>query len=546
MQLVGRGAQDQLVTGNPSFTHFRSVYKRHSEFAMEHFRLYFKTTNLSLPAAGSLTLRTKLERYADLIHDCYLSVNIPDIYSPLWGSPASGFDDGYKFQWVRNLGYNMINHVSVVINGQEVVRHTGEWMKLYAALNFSGPKKAMTDLMVGNVPELYDPANAFGRTNQYPHSVANNSGLTPNPSIPGRVLTIPLHFWFCESVGMALPLISLQYSEVEIIVELKNMFQLFTYTDLAGGRQPTQNTTTSQISMSTFLSPPEFPFQLPMNPTLTMWNLDPFIEANYIFIGETERVHLAKTEQSFIITQVDLRSSKGNVGAGNDLELLTRNLCTRVVFVAHRNDRINDYDNYTNWTNPYSPPNNSQDTLLRSILTSGSSISPGVNAREILLEANIILDGKDRFGPKQTEFFSHIQHYRHHDGFSTSEIPGVYAYSFALTHGSGQPSGHINGSMFNKVLLRATYIQPPFINTATLAIGAPPATICVLKSTANSAHPVVISPVNQHLYSPSEVVTVTNKTSLQTFAYTFNVNAYVESYNYLRVIGGHANVMFSQ
>ena len=70
MQLVGKGAQDQLINGNPSFTHFRSVYKRHTDFAMEHFRLYFKSTNLGLPPSGSLTLRAKVERYAQLLHDC--------------------------------------------------------------------------------------------------------------------------------------------------------------------------------------------------------------------------------------------------------------------------------------------------------------------------------------------------------------------------------------------------------------------------------------------------------------------------------------------
>ena len=83
MQLVGKGAQDVLMTGNPSFTHFRSVYKRHSDFAMEHFRLHFKTTNLNLTQSGSLTLRAKVERYAQLIHDCYLSIKLPDIYSPV-------------------------------------------------------------------------------------------------------------------------------------------------------------------------------------------------------------------------------------------------------------------------------------------------------------------------------------------------------------------------------------------------------------------------------------------------------------------------------
>ena len=74
MQLVGKGAQDQLILGNPSFTHFRSVYKRHTDFAMEHFRLVFKTNNLNLPQSGSLTLRAKVDRYAQLLHDCYFTL----------------------------------------------------------------------------------------------------------------------------------------------------------------------------------------------------------------------------------------------------------------------------------------------------------------------------------------------------------------------------------------------------------------------------------------------------------------------------------------
>ena len=230
MQLVGKGAQDVLVTGNPSFTHFKSVYKRHSEFAMEHFRLHFKTTNLNLPQRGSLTLMAKVERYAQLLHDCYLSISLPDIFSPVVPvSPQVNGNDalGYEFQWIQNIGYNMINYVAVTINGQEIVRHTGEWMKIYAALKFDANKKAILNELVGNVSELYDPANAFDRLNQYPHSISSSTA-TGAPSIRGRTLTIPLHFWFCESIGQALPLIALQHSEVQIIVDMKNLYQLFT------------------------------------------------------------------------------------------------------------------------------------------------------------------------------------------------------------------------------------------------------------------------------------------------------------------------------
>jgi hypothetical protein len=85
--------------------------------------------------------------------------------------------------------------------------------------------------MMGNIPELYDPANAFNRMNQYPHSISTASKLAA-ASIPGRTILIPLHFWFCESIGSALPLIALQHSEVHIVVELNNMYSLLYYNEI--------------------------------------------------------------------------------------------------------------------------------------------------------------------------------------------------------------------------------------------------------------------------------------------------------------------------
>ena len=81
MQLVNKGAQDQLVTGSPSFTHFRSVYKRHTEFAMEHFRLDFRSSNLDLSQAIPRTFRARVDRNAQLVHDMYIHVSLPDIFS---------------------------------------------------------------------------------------------------------------------------------------------------------------------------------------------------------------------------------------------------------------------------------------------------------------------------------------------------------------------------------------------------------------------------------------------------------------------------------
>ena len=566
MQLVGKGAQDQLINGNPSFTHFRSVYKRHTDFAMEHFRLYFKSTNLGLPASGSLTLRAKVERYAQLVHDCYLSVNLPNIYSPIvWvtqqTSPAlpnlsvNSNGIGYEFQWVRNIGYNMIKYVSVLINGQEIVRHTGEWMKVHAAMKFDANKKAILDTMVGNVPELYDPANAYDRLNQYPHAISLSDTQLAEPSIYGRTLTIPLHFWFCESVGSALPLIALQHSEVEIVVELRNMYELFTLRDVRSssfdtfGTRIAPDASNSLFTINNFLSPPTATIPVsPTNPTLASWNLNPFIEANYIFVTDTELAHIAKTDHAFKLTQIDAKETYGQYGASNDLELTMRNLCTRIVWMAQRNDRAlqNDYDNYTNWDDVSKPPLlSSTFSSMTPWYSSGVALPTNISQRDILLESSVILDGKERFGFKQTEFFNQLQNYRHNTGRTIEDLPGIYMYSFALDHNTDQPSGHINGSMFNKTILRNTYIQPPL-----KAGAAPLTTVCVLKSSLNSPNPTIVNPNatgvdGKKLYGPTDIVTIVRKGDAQTLQYSYNVRAYVESYNFLRVLGGIANVVFS-
>jgi len=543
---------------------------------MEQFELVFKTTNLRIPPSGSLTLRATVDPLAQLVNDCYVVMTLPNIYSPVYPITPGTHSNvnpnsqaiGYEFQWIRNIGYNIIKHASILINGQEIVRHTGEWMKLYADLNFDANKKAMVNQMVGNLPEMYDPANAYDRLNQYPHAISS-VGQLAEPSIYGRVLNIPLHFWFCENVGAALPLGALQNSIVEIVVELRNMYELFTIRDIREklgtqvnpnfGQRIAPDSSISLMTMNNFLSPPTYatPSQ-PLNPTLMYWKLNPFIEANYIFLNDAELAHINRTEHSFLIKQIDTVSANGQYGASNDLALLMKNLCTQVVWVAQRSDRIlvNDMDNYTNWANPYRPPiDTSGLTGMALSYTTGNSLSTAVSQRDILLESSIILDGKERFSYKQTYFFSQLENYRHQKGRTSTDIPGVYTYSFSLEPYSTQPSGHINGSMFNKTLLRNTFVQPPLVTSSTDPNNnTPPVPVCVLKSTLNLPNPTVVNPGatgpnGQLLYSPQDVISIVPSTqvtnAVKTLQYNYTVTAYVESYNYLRVMGGLANVVFT-
>jgi hypothetical protein len=249
MQLAQVGAQNSLVNGNPSMTHFRAVYRRHTNFAMEHIRMSFTSSNLDFVFNGTRTLTCKIDRYAQLLHDTYLVLTLPDIWSPMVylgpnTPPPTGYDSactaiGYEFQWIKNIGYNLIDHIEIVANGVKLQSLTGEWLKMYSYFTHDGTKRGVVDQMVGNVPEIYDPANAYDRTGQYPHAVTPTSAstvfpfsATPEPSIRARQLVIPLHFWFCENPGLALPLVSMQNSETYINVVLRPLNQLYTVIDV--------------------------------------------------------------------------------------------------------------------------------------------------------------------------------------------------------------------------------------------------------------------------------------------------------------------------
>jgi Major capsid protein N-terminus/Large eukaryotic DNA virus major capsid protein len=582
LQLVAIGAQNELVNGSPSMTHFRAVYRRHTNFAMESIRMTFTSSNLSFDQATTRTIPCRIDRYAQLLHDTYLSVTLPDIWSPLSylgaSAPPAGYDTrsnsiGYEFQWVDNIGYNLIDHVEITANGQVLQRLTGEWLKFYSYLTHDPNKRKLVDQMVGNLPELNDPANAYDRMGQYPHAVRplNLPGgvpntQTPEPSIRSRQLVIPLHFWFCENPGMALPLVSMQNSDVFINVTYRPLNQLYTVIDV----DPKSSTYGTRIrpnapdyAIGRFLSPPTLS-GAQSNPAQTTFFPDPYLEGNFIYLTEMEMAQLASADQTFLVKTVTYTNNPGQYGGNSDILIPFFNLITRVVWTAQRSDKIlaNDWDNYTNWDNPnrapfttngtandvYSTTTNSTETQTF-LYSSGQQQGTSVYPRDPITNGQLLLDGKERFSVKPTPYFSLLQMYKHTTG-NAPQIPGVYMYSFALNNDLYQPSGAINGSLFNKVVLRLT-LQQPLVTAAALASQE---TRFAITETVNTPTPVYITAAQCALRDPvtglplypnvtSVVVNTNGENAI--FAYTYNLGVYVESVNFLRIVSGLANFVFA-
>jgi hypothetical protein len=186
LQLVACGAQDAYLSGNPQITFWKGLFKRHTNFAMEPFRINF---------SGQPNWGTKqsaiIGRHADLLYSTYVEVLL-----------AAGSYNNDQFR----LGYNLIKYAELEIGGQQIDRLYGEWMFLWDALTSDANKSSTAYYMVGlgggnGALSLSDPTQC-------------NEG-SGRPSLP-NVVYIPLAFFYTRNPGAALPLIALQYHEVKI------------------------------------------------------------------------------------------------------------------------------------------------------------------------------------------------------------------------------------------------------------------------------------------------------------------------------------------
>ena len=187
MQLVAYGSQDVYLTGNPQITFFKLVYRRHTNFSIESIQQVFNGI-----ANWGHTVSATISRNGDLLYRTYITITLPQI-------PASG---NVQFRWLNWLGHIIVQQAEIIIGGQRIDRHYGHWLHIWNELTQTFGHQAGYATMVGNVPKLVQ------------------SSIDTFPSI---TLYVPLRFWFNRNPGLALPLIALQYHDVQINLTIANL-----------------------------------------------------------------------------------------------------------------------------------------------------------------------------------------------------------------------------------------------------------------------------------------------------------------------------------
>lgn len=287
MQLVAIGAQDVFLTGNPQITFFKTVYRRYTNFSKECIAQDFtgsgNTIECTLARNGDLVQEIYLQtsykinstslnqtlsieeqsakfyfnsqfvgpialnslNNDDIIYFDYNIFNnttkilekdkgylVSDINlvdgkynfslhkyeNDIWkkikilerGTVTYSLNDTlnsgsgnqlnlYKYnktkKFIERDMTDIIDNIEVKIGGQTIDKHYSKWLDIYNEL--------------------------FEENHEY--RVALNEGNINLDVNKVENIYIPLRFWFNKNIGLALPLISLQYHDVVIIVNLKDI-----------------------------------------------------------------------------------------------------------------------------------------------------------------------------------------------------------------------------------------------------------------------------------------------------------------------------------
>lgn len=373
-QLVAYGAQDVYLTGDPKKTFWREKFSRYSNFAMESIQ-----QDILGDIGPGQTISFTLKRNGDLVSSLFLEITLQ--------RGPSGPTDPRPYYSCEQL----IDYVEVYIGGQKVVNFGHEWFRMYWELCLN-----------------YTQAMAYA-------SMANwrneQEGYT-------RTFYLPIPLWFnALDVGKALPLIALQYHEVEVRLRICSDFE-----NIVG-----------------------------INPDYT-----PQIKcyANYTFLDTTERVWFAKNPHEYLIHQIQTNNFNISVEPTSkdyNLSLNFNHPCSSLV-----------------WCFTPGPTYHGQYTSV-----------PGEQDEEVLAaleNACLLLNGQERFTTRKGSYFSDEGVWVGYDGNHTSA--GVYTYAFGVHSGRPPPSGTCNFSRIDSSTLRirtkaavvANKDVPGDVNTDTMTM----------------------------------------------------------------------------
>lgn len=290
----------------------------------------------------------------------------------------------YNFAWVKHLGHNIIDYIELRIGNDTIDKQYGQWIDIWWELSGNKYKEDLYLDMIGNRDELitFDD-NEKEETNIY----------------------VPIPFWFCRFVGLSLPLMSLQYSDVMIRLKIRE-FKDLCYSDYNGS---SLNDLDKHISCS--------------------------LLCECFYLDKVERMKFARASHEYLIEQTQFNTETFIL---NDLNMHQFNFSHPVkgiVWVLQESKNLL-LDKNTNV----------DDKFNNQIIPNATIYEDNIINNELMLENETLEDNCGMY-------FSNVIPYHR---FSNSGCEGIYSYWYSIYPFEQQPSGSCNMSFIknNKLLFK--------------------------------------------------------------------------------------------
>jgi hypothetical protein len=458
IQIAGYGLQDMYLSYEPSITYFKMVYKRHTNFSTESIPQYFQNK----PNFGG-RYTCNIAKNGDMMGTIYLAItlpNIPKIIDTSYINQDTSLKNNVVTAWCEKVGFAIINKVELEIGGKIIDHIWSDWLNVWYELTQRADKRSLNE-MIGN--------NSKNRT------LYNGHG--------SYMLHVPIPFYFCKYPGLALPLIALNYSDIKINVDFKNLLDVLIvgpthYITINENvvnfnhQEIISQTINNVTSYAKFIRYDEFLnrlYYIKVNKSISfvsgtsivgiktnytvmpngtevnyfskisnVINFDSitlgstFLYVDYIFLDNQERLKFAKSDHEYLIEYVQYDNEKTLINNNNKIKILYTNPTKALFFVTQFN--------YIKTSQLISPFNytNSYDKFI------------GTN---IITQVQFLLNGKDRITPRESQYYSYVQILQN---FSYTPFEGINVYSFANNVSDYQPSGACNFSQIEDISIVLT------------------------------------------------------------------------------------------
>jgi len=413
MQLVAYGAQDIYLTGQPQITFFKSVYRRHTNFAIESIQ---QTINGSV-APGSRVSVT-ISRNGDLLKNLWIQYN-----------PAALIASGVTVVG-SDLSHALLQILEIEIGGQLIDRHYGTWLTVWRDLCECNPTGSQGELTAGGAEPVINNQSGGVESTKYQrmsYTHQGGTGLTNTASAPSECY-IPMKFWFCRNPGLAVPLIALQYHEVKFNITFNPI--------TAWCFSPGSNAVTGLA---------------------TSCNLA--VYADYVYLDTTERRQFAQNAHEYLIDQLQTQQEASSGSSStNTIRLNFNHPVKELIWVGSPSSLVAGDSSLDSVVGAATPS-----SIVVAPPAGASAITGGGVGSTTPLQTKIILNGTDRFTARNLKYFTRNQIWECHTGFgATGVADSIGVYSFALRPEEHQPSGTCN---FSRIDTAQLYFQGDYVNS---------------------------------------------------------------------------------